>query len=1026
MAHPQTDTLAKWITGTLDPDASAEVEAHLERCVHCEDTVSQLESQQPTSLQWIREAGASTVSGSSARVAEPVPQRLGPYQLQGELGRGGMGTVYRAVHERLDKVVAIKILPRDHAKDPTLVARFHREMKAVGRVDHPNIVRATDAGEIDGTLFLVMEYVDGRDLAAIQRRIGHLPVADACESIRQAALALEEAAANGMIHRDVKPSNLMVARSRTGPAIVKLLDLGLARLGAQQPNELTSTGQIMGSIDYMSPEQCDNTHSVDIRSDIYSLGATLYRLLSGQTPFGANAELTLLQKLNAIATKSPQPIGELCDGLPEGLPELIDSMLDKLPENRPNTPVEVANRIAAFTDGNDLDSLLDPSTVVPHSGEEAATRSFQQRPIVDIVLGGGAETYSQLPYESQTPEHVPIDSAKPEPDAFKKLPRRGLLIALGFAGATMIAAAIVFMLSTRDGGTIRFEVNDPGIKIAFADRVYTIDDAGKEYRIAEGAHRLRISHDDVEFETTQFQLGKGERTRLKVSFEDHAVKLDRDGQIRQLAPIADTSADVNMALGSSPESHADTPDSSVTVAANYALEFHVGAGKDAWHQVTMPTLKDGVESMTMELWLKPQPGAGRPHSRIAGFQAHNNIGTSGGADLSYVYGTIALPSKKYVADIHDFTHVAAVRDAQREQFRFYVDGKLLNTQPLSKHDEYSRATLANTEEVAFFGLCEQIHQWGETADDSSYRYVGLIDEVRVSSAPRYTDSFEPKRRWQTDAQTVALYHFDEGSGDVVNDESGNGHHGKIVGASWVNVGPNAVPAEAVPSANPNSGEADAMDLPAIAFDSELPGDALSKEADVIVDTVTYGMFVDKSVTMEVWVRRDPENLSVWRFMGVADLVMMASAGDHHRPIDLRWEGGLIGSEHPYKQVVDGWHHLAAVRDRQKREHRFYINGKCMNRVPFNGEPYMPPLTHGEPLVFAHGYTGHLGPARVSSIARYDEDFVPLKRFETDANTIAIYNLEVTSDNQVLIDSSGNDHHGRILRGRYVPKRNSSR
>ncbi|MEZ6086569.1 MAG: protein kinase [Pirellulaceae bacterium] len=996
MTHPQSETLVQWITGTLDPDASAEVEAHLEQCLHCEDTVSRLESQQQTSIEWVREAGANLASRTSATVTAQVPQRLGPYLLQGELGRGGMGTVYRAVHERLEKVVAIKILPPDRTNDPALVARFHREMKAVGRVDHPNIVRATDAGEIDGTLFLVMEYVDGKDLSAIQRRLGRLPAADACESIRQAALALEEAASHGMIHRDVKPSNLMVARSRIGPAVIKLLDLGLARLGAQQTHELTSTGQIMGSIDYMSPEQCDDTRGVDIRSDIYSLGATLYRLLSGQTLFGGNAELGLLQKLNAIATKSPQPIGELCSDLPKGLPELIDSMLDKLPDNRPSTPGEVADRIAAFAQGSDLDALLNPSKAAAHSSND-----------------------------------TPIRAAIPEPREVRKSPWRGSLFASGLVAAMMIVAAIVFVLPTRDGGTIRIEVNDPAIKIAFADRVYTIDDSGKEYRIAEGDHRLRVSHGDVQFETTELRLGKGETARLKVSYEDNAIEIDRDGKVQMLAPIADEPQAAEVADATpSAELRAVTDDSQTLDAANYALQFHVGAATDQWHEVTMPTLVDDSESMTMELWLKPEPGAGRPHSRIAGFQAHNNIGTSGGADLVYVYGTIDLPSKKYVADIRDFNHVAAVRDTQREQLRFYVDGKLMNMQPLSKHDEYSRATLANTDAVAYFGLCEQIHQWGETAGDSSFRYVGLIDEVRISSTARYIDTFEPKRRFQVDEQTIALYHFDEDSGDVAKDASGNGHHGKIVGARRVNLGTGDLPADAEPSVHPNSSEVGAMDmpsdLPAIAFDSELPGDALPNEADVIVDTVTYGMFLDKSITMEVWVRRDPENLPVWRFMGLADLVMMESAGDHHRPVDLRWEGGFIHSERRYRQVVEGWHHLAAVRDRQQREHRFYVNGECMRRIPFNGEPYMPPVTHGEPLIFAYGYTGHLGPSRVSSIARYDDDFVPAKRFETDPDTIAIYNLTDTTDNKVLVDSSGNDHHGRILRGRYVLKRRSAR
>ena len=196
-------------------------------------------------------------------------------------------------------------------RDGGAVARFQREMKAVGRLEHPNIVRAMDAGEVDDTHFLVMEYVPGIDLSDLSRRIGPMQIADACELVRQAAVGLQEAHEHGMVHRDIKPSNLILAQPRRRQEMpsVKILDLGLALLSeALSPDQqgLTTTGQMMGTLDYMAPEQGGDSHQVDIRADVYSLGATLYKLLCGEAPFGAAKYDTPVKKLVALGTPCPR------------------------------------------------------------------------------------------------------------------------------------------------------------------------------------------------------------------------------------------------------------------------------------------------------------------------------------------------------------------------------------------------------------------------------------------------------------------------------------------------------------------------------------------------------------------------------------------------------------------------------------------------------------------------------------------------------------------------------------------------
>jgi hypothetical protein len=262
-----------------------------------------------------------------------------------------MGVVYRAWHTRLKRAVAVKVLPAERLDNPGCVARFHREMEAVGKLDHPNLVRATDAGEDKGVHFLVMELVEGTDAGKLVRG-GALAVADACEVVRQAALGLQHAHEHGLVHRDIKPSNLMV----TPAGQVKVLDMGLALLrgGADAGGELTASGHWMGTLDYMAPEQCQDAHRVDTRADVYSLGCTLYRLLTGEPPFGGPPYDTPYRKMEAHAHQPPPPLLGRLPGAPAGLAGVLARMLAKDPAGRFAVPAEAAAALAPFAAGSDL------------------------------------------------------------------------------------------------------------------------------------------------------------------------------------------------------------------------------------------------------------------------------------------------------------------------------------------------------------------------------------------------------------------------------------------------------------------------------------------------------------------------------------------------------------------------------------------------------------------------------------------------------------------------------------------------
>jgi hypothetical protein len=265
-----------------------------------------------------------------------------------------MGTVFKARHAELGKVVALKVLPAG-AMDEVRVARFRNEIRAIGRLDHPNIVAAHDAGEVGGVHFLVMDFVEGLDLARVLERHGRLSVPDACEAVRQAALGLQHAFERGLVHRDVKPSNLMLAPGGR----VQVLDLGLARSFAEAAADtLTAQGMLLGTADYLAPEQWEHAHAADTRADIYSLGCTLYHLLAERPPFAGERYHSVLQKMRAHLETPPAPIAQVRPEVPAGLAVVLDRMLAKDPAGRYHSPAEVAEALRPFTSGSDLAGLL--------------------------------------------------------------------------------------------------------------------------------------------------------------------------------------------------------------------------------------------------------------------------------------------------------------------------------------------------------------------------------------------------------------------------------------------------------------------------------------------------------------------------------------------------------------------------------------------------------------------------------------------------------------------------------------------
>ncbi len=443
---PTSDRLQAYVLGHLHDQESDELYGHLAGCDSCQqqleesgsfsDTfVGQLKSEtcdpelanEPALVHVTsraknmlallsRPGNESTEDAPADGPAEPVPHTIGEYEIERLLGRGGMGTVYLARHTRLGRPVALKILSRHRLADPQMRSRFSSEMKAVGRMNHPGIVAAHDAREIDGVPVLVTEYIDGMNVGSIIRRTGPLSVANAARIASDVATALAAIDNEGLIHRDIKPSNIMVSRG----GAVKLLDLGLARLQSPDGEQLdhTATGQALGTVDYIAPEQVNDGRNVDLRADIYALGCTLFKMLTAGPVFDDAQYPTAFAKMTAHVQTPPPTVAALAgnaETIPEPLVALVAEMLQKDPALRPQTPESIIERLVPFAGDADLAALV----------EQAST----------------AEEKPRAPRATTAP--VPV--AVRHTDTTGKFPRAPLLLATALGGL-FLGWAISWML----------------------------------------------------------------------------------------------------------------------------------------------------------------------------------------------------------------------------------------------------------------------------------------------------------------------------------------------------------------------------------------------------------------------------------------------------------------------------------------------------------------------------------------------------------------------------------------------------
>ncbi|MFM8222824.1 MAG: serine/threonine protein kinase, partial [Planctomycetaceae bacterium] len=311
---------------------------------------------------------------------------LGKYRLNDLLGTGGMGAVFKAAHEVMRNTVAIKVLKAKLAEKETGIPRFLREIRVAASLDSPHIVRAFDADKEGDKYYLVMEYVDGRDLKTVMSEASRPETPWLCECMRQAALGLQHALECGTVHRDIKPANLMITGDNEGMPLLKILDFGLAKFDREADgNPLTSVGQAVGTPDYIAPEQARCSSKADIRADIYSLGCTFFELFTGQLPFPYGS---VNDKLLARVKNEPPRVTTLRPDFPPELDEIIAKSMRKNPDERFQTPAELATALGPFSlkrgltvgYGQSAPNIQIPSEILEIPPEETADLPIQTPP----------------------------------------------------------------------------------------------------------------------------------------------------------------------------------------------------------------------------------------------------------------------------------------------------------------------------------------------------------------------------------------------------------------------------------------------------------------------------------------------------------------------------------------------------------------------------------------------------------------------------------------------------------------------
>ena len=575
-------------------------------------------------LEFVRKQSRTLMESSSA---ENGPETLGPFELLERLGEGGMGAVYRARHLRLGKLMAVKVMHSHRLDDQELRSRFYREMRALGQLQHPNIVSAQHADEVDGVPYLAMEYVDGISLASLFHRLTAdeqpVPISVVCELVRQAAEGIQYAHDQGVLHRDLKPGNLMLDREGR----VRVLDLGLARMtesiesGESSSNDehLTSQHQILGTPGYMAPEQLTRGHEMDSRTDVYALGATAFYLLTGKRVHSySNSESIVQHAMRVVAEPAPD-LKTLRKDVPDELAQLIANALEREPAQRLQSAGELARRLSRWSSKEALRGLWTDGQAI----DDGTVNS-----LLDTErLPGSAMPVRQAAAEAAT---VIMPTAESYPPGGSEGPRRraAWLIPAGFF-AIILLAGVLLKLRTKDGGELIIQSDDPDAKISISavqgeqsEELQLLEQDDRTLKLTQGKWAIHIEGPEAsgfELSSDSIVVSPGSRQEIRVTRRkagDTVAMSDAPQKTGELPSSTKSTAGAPKQPSGTPmekepapkTSTPVVPDSSDVVMTNGDVDWTPGRLDNiGWGLVPQPANLDSVATWQMQL-LRPPTG----------------------------------------------------------------------------------------------------------------------------------------------------------------------------------------------------------------------------------------------------------------------------------------------------------------------------------------------------------------------------------------------------------------------------------
>ncbi len=448
---------------------------------------------------------------------------LGNYLLVRKIGSGGMGDVFLAEHRLMKRKVALKILAAKLIRDKKALQRFQQEVEAAARLSHVNIVTAFDADEAQGYHFLVMEYVEGKDLSLFIRSTGPMGVQKAVKCILQAARGLAYAHEQGVIHRDVKPHNLLLDTD----GVVKILDMGLASIEQDSDEKqagLTASGIVMGSVDFMSPEQARNTKNADARSDLYSLGCTLYYLLTAKPMYRGE---TPVEKIFAHRDQPIPDLSQNVDGLPPALKAIFEKLVAKKPEDRHQSAAELIEDLEACLSGKTTPSEIR----IENEAFLTFLRTQQSESAISIdALQPSGFTGDTVSIASQNTDSDSYTRSRSLLTKFKLDPKLNQWTSWSVAGVVLILCLFLFLprgndsvekailsLSISEFQAVGTQIVIDGVEVS---KVSSAGETRLEVPSDEKTHKLELLRDGQVLYSSRFRVAPGKRTPIKVILKD--------------------------------------------------------------------------------------------------------------------------------------------------------------------------------------------------------------------------------------------------------------------------------------------------------------------------------------------------------------------------------------------------------------------------------------------------------------------------------------------------------------------------